>query len=122
MYTIYEDAKVRKATKRPRERSQVPRAMHASGRTRDALRCRFLRDRKLPPDDALAPHPPGQGVCAKLHCLDATDESGQLWCVQVSGGGSRVVRPDDPDARCIGEASCKYHVGWETWEELGEDD
>ncbi|QRW16075.1 kinase domain protein [Rhizoctonia solani] len=65
---------------------------------RDALRCRFLRDRKLPPDDALAPHPPGQGVCAKLHCLDATDESGQSWCVQVRTGASRVVRADDPDA------------------------
>ncbi|KAF8681248.1 kinase-like protein [Rhizoctonia solani] len=88
---------------------------------RDALRCRFLRDRKLPPDDALAPHPPGQGVCAKLHCLDATDESGQSWCVQVRTGASRVVRADDPDARCIGKAPCKYHIGWETWE-LGEDD
>ncbi|EUC57814.1 cell cycle kinase, putative [Rhizoctonia solani AG-3 Rhs1AP] len=90
---------------------------------RDALRCRFLRDRKLPPDDALAPHPAGQGVCAKLHCLDATDESGQLWCVQLRSGGSRVVRADDPDARCIGEAPCRYHIGCETWaEELGEDD
>ncbi|CAE7218840.1 unnamed protein product [Rhizoctonia solani] len=88
---------------------------------RDALRCRFLRDRKLPPDDALAPHPPGQGVCAKLHCLDATDESGQSWCVQLRNGFSRVVRTDDPDARCIGEEPCKYHVGWETWE-LDEDD
>ncbi|KAJ1308696.1 hypothetical protein OPQ81_004387 [Rhizoctonia solani] len=88
---------------------------------RDALRSRFLRDRKLPPDDALAPHPPGQGVCAKLHCLDATDDSGQSWCVRVMGGGSRVVRAGDPDARCIGEAPCKYHIGWETWE-LGEDD
>ncbi|KAH7343750.1 kinase-like domain-containing protein [Rhizoctonia solani] len=89
---------------------------------RDALRCRFLRDRKLPPDDALAPHPPGQGVCAKLHCLDATDESGQSWCVQLRSSGSRVVRADDPDARCIGAAPCKYHIGWESWEELGEDD
>ncbi|KAL5636876.1 hypothetical protein ACGC1H_000750 [Rhizoctonia solani] len=90
---------------------------------RDALRCRFLRDRKLPPDDALAPHPAGQGVCAKLHCLDATDESGQLWCVQLRSGGSRVVRADDPDARCIGEAPCKYHIGYETWgEDFGEDD
>ncbi|CAE6398160.1 unnamed protein product [Rhizoctonia solani] len=88
---------------------------------RDALRCRFLRDRRLPSDDSLAPHPPGQGVCAKLHCLDATDESGQSWCVQVRMGGLRVVRADDPDARCIGEAPCKYHVGWETWE-LSEDD
>ncbi|CCO26435.1 cell division control protein 7 [Rhizoctonia solani AG-1 IB] len=88
---------------------------------RDALRCRFLRDRKLPPDDLLAPHPPGQGVCAKLHCLDATDESGQSWCLQVRAGGLRVVRADDPDARCIGEAPCKYHTGWETWE-LGDDD
>ncbi|CUA70151.1 cell division control protein 7 [Rhizoctonia solani] len=90
---------------------------------RNALKSRFLRDRKLPPDDALAPHPPGQGVCAKLHCLDATDESGQSWCVQLRSGGSRVVRADDPDARCIGEAPCKYHIGCETWgEELGEDD
>ncbi|KAG8688487.1 hypothetical protein FRC11_005371 [Ceratobasidium sp. 423] len=89
---------------------------------RDALKCRFLRDRKLPSDDALAPHPPGQGVCAKLHCLDATDESGQSWCVQVRRGGSRVVRADDPDARCVGGVPCKYHVGWETWEELDEDD
>ncbi|CAE6455287.1 unnamed protein product [Rhizoctonia solani] len=89
---------------------------------RDALRCRFLRDRRLPPDDALAPHPPGQGVCAKLHCLDATDESGQMWCVQLRSGGSRVVRADDPDARCIGASPCQYHIGWETWEELGEDD
>ncbi|CAE6530668.1 unnamed protein product [Rhizoctonia solani] len=88
---------------------------------RDALRCRFLRDRKLPPDDALAPHPPGQGVCAKLHCLDATEESGQSWCVQLRSGGSRLVRADDPDARCIGEAPCKYHIGWETWE-LAEDE
>ncbi|KAB5595417.1 Cell division control protein 7 [Ceratobasidium theobromae] len=94
---------------------------------RDALHCEFLRfgrkaggdgSVRIPSDDLLAPHPPGQGVCAKLHCLDKTSEesgAGQMWCVQLRGGGARLVRGDDPDARCIGREPCHYHVGWGKW-------
>ncbi|KAF8607800.1 kinase-like protein [Ceratobasidium sp. AG-I] len=84
------------------------------------------RGNDLPSDDSLAPHPPGQGACSKLHWLDATDEgtdgTGPMWGVQLRGGGTRLVRGDDPEARCVGRGPCRYHVGWETWEGVGEDD
>ncbi|KAG8735217.1 hypothetical protein FRC10_010876 [Ceratobasidium sp. 414] len=74
-------------------------------------------------DDELAPHPPGQGSCAALHWLDATEESaGHMWGVQLRGGNTQLVRADDPKARCVGRKPCQYHVGWETWEGVGEDD
>lgn len=80
----------------------------------------------LPSDDALAPHPPGQGACSKLHWLDATDEGGDgmgpMWGVQLRGGGTRLVRADDPEARCVGHGPCRYHVGWETWEGVGDEE
>ncbi|KAG9127830.1 hypothetical protein FRC07_008473, partial [Ceratobasidium sp. 392] len=78
----------------------------------------------MPSDDDLAPHPPGQGSCAPLHWLDATEEggSGQMWGVQLRRGNTELVRADDPKARCVGRNPCAYHVGWETWEGIGEDD
>lgn len=90
------------------------------------LKSKSSRPDDLPSDDSLAPHPPGQGACSKLHWLDATDDNadgtGPMWGVQLRGGGTRLVRGDDPEARCVGRAPCRYHVGWETWEGVGEED
>ncbi|QRV87926.1 cell division control protein 7 [Ceratobasidium sp. AG-Ba] len=77
----------------------------------------------MPSDDELTPHPPGQGSCGPLHWLDVTEDGNvQMWGVQLRGGGTELVRADDPRARCVGHKPCSYHIGWEQWEGVGDED
>jgi cell division control protein 7 len=83
---------------------------------------RSKKDAEMPSDDDLAPCPPGQGACSDLHWADEASEDGQMWGVQLRGGGTKIVHANDPDARCVGRKPCRYHVGWENWEGVGDED